>query len=88
MYKACHDAIHVVTKDGKIMRAGKAIMFLLQHLGFPILGRIGSWPPFLWAVEFGYFIVARNRKSVYRWLMKGICQKIFDAEVRDSSQSQ
>ncbi|TNE44360.1 MAG: hypothetical protein EP343_31935 [Deltaproteobacteria bacterium] len=80
MYEACHYAIHVVKPNGEVLRAGRAAMFLLQQLGYPTLGRIGSWYPFIWFVELGYFLVARNRGRVYKYLAKGVCQKLFAEE--------
>ena len=63
MHEACKRAIHVVPVDGEgpVLRAGRAAMFALQLLGWRRLGRVMSWPPFIWFVELGYFIVARNR---------------------------
>ena len=63
MHEACKRAIHVVPVDGEgpVLRAGRAAMFALQLLGWRRLGRVMSWPPFIWFVELGYWIVARNR---------------------------
>lgn len=80
MAEACRRAIHVVTADGQVLRAGRAAMFLLQHLGYPRLGKVGSWYPFVWFVELGYFVVARNRGRVYRWFFRKFCQKQFALE--------
>ena len=65
----CKRAVHVIKTDGEILRSGRAILFVLQVLGigfgFP---RLLALPPFIWFVEIGYFIVARNRPFFSRFL--------------------
>lgn len=80
MYEACHKAVHVVKTDGEVLRAGRAAMFILQEIGYSVLGRVGSWYPFIWFVELGYYLVATHRGKVYRYLAKGFCQKLFAEE--------
>lgn len=58
---ACRDAVHVRTIDGRWLRAGRACLFVLARIGWPRLARLGALPPFVWGVELGYRIVARNR---------------------------
>lgn len=87
MREACKRAIHVVTADGTVLRAGRAAMFLLRHLGFPRLGQLGSLPPFVWFVELGYYIVARNRGRMYRWFLRKPCQSLFETESSSPNES-
>lgn len=70
LFEACRRAIHVLTTDGRTLRAGRAALFVLGELGHPTLARILGWPPFVWAVELGYAIVARNRPFFARFLFK------------------
>lgn len=58
---ACEKAIHVLTGDGRVLRAGRASLFVLAALGHKTAARVLSPPPFLWAVEAGYRVVAANR---------------------------
>jgi predicted DCC family thiol-disulfide oxidoreductase YuxK len=58
---ACREAVHVRRATGEWLRAGRACLFVLEHVGHPWLARIARMPPFVWAVELGYRIVARNR---------------------------
>lgn len=58
---ACEQAVHIVTADGQVLRAGRASMFILARTGWGWLARLLSIPPFIWFVEIGYWIVARNR---------------------------
>ena len=67
---ACRRAVHVVTADGHVLRAGRAAMFILRELGHPVLGTLGATPPFLWAVELGYWIIARNRRFFSRFMFR------------------
>ena len=58
---ACARAFHVVTQDGRVLRAGRAALYILGRLGHPRWAGLLSVPPLLWAVELGYWLVARNR---------------------------
>jgi predicted DCC family thiol-disulfide oxidoreductase YuxK len=68
--RACEDAVHVVTRDGRILRAGVAVMFILRAIlprpwGF--LPRILSGAPWIWPIEAGYKWVAENRPCAARF---------------------
>ena len=67
--QACKRAVHVIKTDGEILRGGRATLFVLQVLrvGYD-LPRLLALPPFVWLVEIGYFIVARNRPFFSRFL--------------------
>ncbi len=66
---ACRTAVHVLTADGRTLRAGRASLFVLEAVGYPRwLVRPFTWPPLVWAVEMGYKIVAANRPFFSRFL--------------------
>ena len=65
---ACEYAVHVVKSDGTILRAGRATLFVLEKLGWGGVARFLMLPPFLWVIELGYIIVARNRDFFSRFL--------------------
>lgn len=65
---ACARAVHVVTPEGKVLRAGRATLYVLGRLGHPLLARVLALPPLVWAVELGYWFLARNRRLVSRLL--------------------
>lgn len=67
---ACARAVHVVTADGEVLRAGRATMFVLRALGYRRLGALGATPPFVWFVELGYRIVANNRRLFSRFMFR------------------
>jgi len=83
--EACKRAIHVLTTDGKVLRAGRAAMFLLKRVGYPKLAWFGSLPGIIWFVELGYFLVARYRGKVYRWFFKGFCSKVFEKHEHEAN---
>jgi len=71
LYRACQKAVHVITADGAILKAGRASMFVLLKLGCP------RWviypfmvPPLVWPVELGYRIMARYRTFFARLLFR------------------
>ena len=69
--RACRRAVHVVTPDGSVLRAGRAALYLLRTAGAPapVIGLLGL-PPLVWLVEIGYRIVADNRPFFAQYLMR------------------
>jgi predicted DCC family thiol-disulfide oxidoreductase YuxK len=59
--EACRHAVHVRTADERWLRGGRACLFVLERIGWPTLARLAMLPPFVWAVEAGYRVVAGNR---------------------------
>ncbi len=58
---ACERAAHVITADGKTLRAGRASLFILERIGWGWFARLLALPPMIWFVEIAYRIVAQNR---------------------------
>lgn len=71
LHAACERAIHVLTADGEILRAGRASMFIMEQLGYEGFARVMSRPPMIWGVECGYWLVARNRPLVALFILRG-----------------
>ncbi len=67
---ACARAFHVVRTDGSVLRAGRAALYVLSRLGHPLLASVLALPPLVWAVELGYWILARNRRLFSRVLFR------------------
>ncbi|MCG8425397.1 MAG: DUF393 domain-containing protein [Proteobacteria bacterium] len=67
---ACARAIHVVTNDGDIVRAGRAVLYILERCGWRWRARLLALPPLVWLVELGYRVVARNRRSFARFFFR------------------
>ena len=70
LYAACERAIHVLQPDGTLLRAGRASLFILSRIGWGRVARLLILPPFIWAVELGYWIVAHNRSFFARILFR------------------
>ncbi len=68
--EACKRALHVLTSSGEILKAGRAALFVLEQIGYRRLARLLRLPPFVWAVELGYRIVASNRSLFARLLFR------------------
>jgi len=75
LYDANRRAAHVVTRDGAVLRAGRACLFVLDQLGYRWVARIFGIPPLSWAVELGYRIVASNRTFFSRLLFRRTDQR-------------
>ena len=70
LQRACRRAVHVVLPDGKVLRAGRAALYLLGAIGWPsVLVTLLGLPPLVWMVEIGYRIVADNRPFFGRFLL-------------------
>ena len=65
---ACRRAMHVLTADGRTLRAGRASLFVLRETGNGRLASFLSLPPLVWLVEVAYRFVARNRSKL-SWLI-------------------
>jgi hypothetical protein len=64
-------AIQIVTFDGRRLSAGRAILFVLEEIGWhPTLSRLGQHRPFIWLIELGYSIVERFRLFFGRFLFR------------------
>ena len=59
--EACGQAMHILCRDGTLLRAGRAALFLAAEMGWRRTSRFLSIPPMIWFVELGYALVARNR---------------------------
>ncbi|MFN8454110.1 MAG: hypothetical protein U0401_05440 [Anaerolineae bacterium] len=59
----------MLTVDGRTLKAGRAAMFILEEIGYPLwLIRPFTWPPLVWLTELGYWIVANNRPFFSKFL--------------------
>ena len=58
---ACREAVHVRTAGGEWLRGGRACLFILEGVGWPLVAGVARRPPFVWLVDAGYAVVARNR---------------------------
>ena len=68
IHRACPTAVHVLTADGQVLRAGRAVLFILAELGYRRLASaLGTWPLIVF-VEWGYRVVARHRSFFSRFL--------------------
>jgi hypothetical protein len=64
-------AVQVITADGRQLSAGRAILFALEEIDWhPSMIRLAERRPFIWLIELGYWIVARNRSFFGRFLFR------------------
>ena len=70
LFSACEKAVHIIRSDGRVYRAGRAVLFVLECLGWGWGARILSYPPFVWLVEALYRLVARHRGFFARYLFR------------------
>ncbi|MCH2185345.1 DUF393 domain-containing protein [Myxococcota bacterium] len=65
---ACEKALFVIHPNGNQIRAGRAILYLFGVVGYTRLARLGARRPWIWGIEFGYWLVARHRQIASRFL--------------------
>lgn len=65
---ACADAVHVITRDGRILRAADAWLFMLRAIGWRTVPALLGAPLLRRFTEFGYRVVARYRHRLSRLL--------------------
>lgn len=65
---ACARAIHVVRADGSTLRAGRATLYILSHVGWGWFAAFLGWPPMIWFVEAFYWLVSSNRMFFSKFL--------------------
>ena len=64
-------AVQIITVDGHQLSAGRAILFALEETHWhPRAVRLAARRPFIWLVELGYWIVARNRSFFGRFVFR------------------
>jgi predicted DCC family thiol-disulfide oxidoreductase YuxK len=69
LFQACRAAVHVITSEGRVLKAGRASLVVLEEIGYPQwLIRPLTWPPLIWFVEWGYRLVADNRPFFGKFL--------------------
>ena len=68
LYRSCQQAVHVRCADGRVLRAGRACLYILHTLGYRHLATLLALPLYVWLVEAGYSLVARYRPFCARWL--------------------
>ena len=71
IYSACERAVHVVTSDGRVLKAGRATLFVLERIGWGWFARLLSYPPLVWLVEIGYWIFAHSRPFFSLFMFRG-----------------
>ncbi len=65
------NAVQVMTAGGHQLSAGRAMLFVLEEIDWhPLAVRLAGRRPFVWAIELGYGIVARNRPFFGRFLFR------------------
>ncbi|GIV11469.1 MAG: hypothetical protein KatS3mg020_0960 [Fimbriimonadales bacterium] len=65
---ALRRGVHVFTVDGRVLRGGRAVLFIGERLGYGWLTRPLSLPPLVWGVEAVYWLIAKLRGKLSRWL--------------------
>ncbi|MCS6777677.1 MAG: DCC1-like thiol-disulfide oxidoreductase family protein [Chloroherpetonaceae bacterium] len=67
------DAVRVIGPDG-VVQGGRAVLLILERLGWEWLARALGRRPWIGCVEWGYRLVARHRRVVSR-LLEGLCRR-------------
>lgn len=70
MREACHEAMHVVLMDGRVLKGGEAACFVFERIGWGPIAKLLQLGPMAWATELGYRQVAAQRLILSGFLFK------------------
>ena len=59
--RQCERAVHVITPEGRVLRAGRASLYAMDAVGWRRFAALFSLPPLSWLVERVYAFVAAHR---------------------------
>lgn len=68
---SCRRALHVVAPGGRVLRGGRAALFVLERTGWGGAARLLALPPLVWTVEVVYLLVAWRRDWLAGVLLRG-----------------
>ena len=63
----CERSVHVIRRDGTVLRAGVACLYVAYKLGWRWANPLAK-PPFIWPIEAAYRVVADNRQVFSKFL--------------------
>ena len=69
--RQCERAVHVITSEGHVLRAGRASLYVMEQVGWRRFAALFSSPLLLWLVELVYRFVASNRQWLSRIFFRG-----------------
>lgn len=70
--KGCETAVYVVEPDGISHRGFDGVMHVLSETGWGWFAKMLLLPPFVWIGRAGYFIIARNRRTISKIFFKNL----------------
>lgn len=68
LMRRCEHAVHLITESGEVLRAGRATLYVLSSLPRLAWLRVFLYPPLVWAAEGVYWLVARSRGVIGRFV--------------------
>lgn len=71
IYETCKSQMVVITSDGRQINGALGILFVLQELGWGGFAKLLTYPPIVWPIKIGYWLVARNRGVISKWFFGG-----------------
>ena len=68
--KNCPKAAHIVMPWGEVFVGGRAMLVVLENIGWGAWARFIRRSPFVYIFDLGYLIVSRNRPFFAKFLFK------------------
>ena len=70
-YKRAAREILVFTTDGRCLGGANAFLFFKQKTGWGAIAAVLRIPPFIWLLQGGYWLIARNRGLISKLFYGG-----------------
>jgi predicted DCC family thiol-disulfide oxidoreductase YuxK len=68
--RACSQSVHVIKRNGQIVRGARAVLFFLETTRYGSFARFVAHSPLIWPLECAYRIVANNRPFFARFFFR------------------
>jgi len=72
----CTREMAVVRQGGEVLFGARAVLYLFSHTGWGWFARLLAVPPFVWPIQLGYLLIARNRGWISKRFFGGVACRI------------
>lgn len=71
IYAGASSALYAISAEGEVFRGADGVLFTWEKTGGGWFARLLRYPPFIWIIRAGYWLVARNRGLISKLFFGG-----------------